>query len=68
MHVSCSLPSFNEYYWANPEKIQTGGRVLMTKIFILKKTHEIFRFVTLPLEIPEKTTLGILQNCVVNPN
>ena len=35
--------------WALPEKIQTGLRA-----YFLKKKPVIFRFVTLPLEIPDK--------------
>ena len=40
--------------WAIPEKNQ-GGRELRTYVF--EKTPGIFRFPTLPLEIPDKTKL-----------
>ena len=39
--------------WVIPEKIQTGKVVEDLRTF-LKKNPGIFRFVTLPLEIPQK--------------
>ena len=40
-------------HWAIPDKIQTIG---MVGILFWKPLSGIFRFATLPLEIPEKTS------------
>ena len=51
-------------YWTIPEKLQTGWVV---DVLFWNPPSGIFRFVTLSLEIPEKTSfhpLEILQNCV----
>ena len=51
-------------YWTIPEKLQTGWVV---DVLFWNPPSGIFRFVTLSLEIPEKTSfhpLEILQSCV----
>ena len=41
--------------WAIPEKIQTGG----FEIYFFENPLGIFHFLTLPLEIPDKTKLNL---------
>ena len=45
----------SQHYWAIPEKIQTE----VVKTYFLQKIPGIFRFVTLSLEILEKTNLHL---------
>ena len=47
--------------WAIPEKTQTGA----VEDILFSTPSEIFRIVTLPSEIPVKTSFKVLHNCVL---
>ena len=56
--------------WAIPENIQTGGRGWVgLRIYFLENPPGIFHFLTLPLEIPDKTKLNprIFHKIVLDP-
>ena len=49
--------------WAIPEKVQAGGGGL--RIYFSENPPGIFRFVTLPLEISEKTSFHSWKFCKI---